>query len=341
MISHDSFSQAYAQLINDVYNNYTYECAPRGQKIREKLSVSFQIKNPRRRLLSGPALVHREFPLTYVIAESLWYLLGENRTDWIANYSSFWNNISDDGVTANSAYGARIFRPHTAIAQGRFTQWDYVKEELKRDPDSRRAVILIRSPEDSIDATKDVPCTLSLQFFIRDSALHMVVTMRSTDLILGLTNDVPAFCLFQELMALELGVKLGTYMHTSNSLHIYERHFPMCEKILGSAEGLIDTAPELPPIELPAISIGGPWIIPTAQLNRLQELARSVTTIAGLKNLSELFEGDRVMSGHVHEYWRDWGRLLLAHRAGKLGDQAYKKELINSTEFEGYHEFSK
>lgn len=322
-----SFTEAYNRLVNRIYIGYDHESAPRGQKVKESLAVSFAITNPRDRLLYIP---ERGFPLTYVVAESLWYLLGENKTEWIANYSSFWNNISDDGLTANSAYGARMFQPHPKVAQGRLNQWQYIKEELKRDPDSRRAVILIRTPEDALDAVKDMPCTLSLQFFIRDGKLDMVVTMRSTDLILGLANDVPAFTLFQELMAFELGLPLGTYYHTSNSLHIYERHFEMAAKInLGSwdpSPGPMPAFTDAPPLE---------------QLNRIQEVARECTAIPGLKDLKVRIDVGQMLDIHTSAYWRDWAYLLLAHRAGKLGDQAYKEELIKATSFKGFHDFTK
>jgi thymidylate synthase len=176
--------------------------------------------------------VGRKFGLTYLAAELLWYLSANNRTEWISKYSSFWSNISDDGKTANSAYGARLFAPHPAIADRRFVQWDYIVEELTRDPDSRRAVMHLRTPGDSIDAKLDVPCTLALQFFIREGKLHQVVHMRSSDVIFGIAYDVPAFTMFQEILANELNVGIGTYTHVSNSLHIYERHFKLAESIL-------------------------------------------------------------------------------------------------------------
>lgn len=326
MIVSDNFTTIYRELVDKIYNKFDYESAPRGQKVRESLAVQFKLTNPRNRFVAEP---QREFPLTYVIAESLWYMLGNNQTEWISNYSSFWKNISDDGVTANSAYGARIFRKHPTVANGRLNQWEYVKEELTRDRDSRRAVILIRTPDDSIDAKLDVPCTLSLQFFVRDNKLELVVTMRSTDLVLGLTNDVPAFCLFQEIMAYQLGYELGSYTHVSNSLHIYEKHFDMCKKILESPQ------PEVPK-PLPEFKILTDFI----SLDRFQELARSVTTISGLKDLEKRIY-DEILLGFEDQYWIDWGYLLLAHRAGKLGDPKYKQQLINSTSFDGYHKFTK
>jgi len=225
----DDFTSCYLELVKTVSKNYQYESAPRGQKIRECLGVSFTINDPAARMLYAK---ERKFSPVYLAAELLWYFSGNNETAWISKYSNFWTAISDDGKTANSAYGARLFQSHERISGGELNQWEFVVNELKKDPDSRRAVMHLRVPEDSIKAKLDVPCTLALHFLIRDGKLHQVVHMRSSDVILGIAYDVPAFTLFQEILANELGVGLGTYTHVSNSLHIYEKHFEMAEKML-------------------------------------------------------------------------------------------------------------
>ncbi|MBC8408728.1 MAG: thymidylate synthase [Rhodobacteraceae bacterium] len=225
----ENFTTCYLALIENVYNAPQYISAPRGQKIKEVLGATFTISDARQRL---PYVAGRKFSLTYLVAELTWYLSGNNKTEWISKYSSFWKDITDDGTTANSAYGSRLFLPHDSIASSRFVQWDYVVEELRRDPDSRRAIMHLRVPADSIDAKLDVPCTLALQFFIRDNKLHQIAMMRSSDIIFGIAYDVPAFTMFQEILANELGVAVGSYTHMSNSLHIYERHFDMAARIL-------------------------------------------------------------------------------------------------------------
>lgn len=336
----ESFTQAYYALIADTYAGYEYETAPRGMKIRENLFTSFAITNPRDRLLFIP---ERKFSLHYVMAEILWYLSGSNSTAWISNYSSFWKDISDDGYTANSAYGARIFRAHpyqegsvlvphptrvdyvqrNDMPQG-WTQWQYVKDELTRDPDSRRAVIHIRQPQDSYLAHKDVPCTLSLQFFIRGKKLHLVVQMRSNDVILGTALDVPAFTFMQELMALELGVELGTYYHTSNSMHVYERHYDMCKKILSANTKLSSIAmpsiKEMPPID---------------DLMKFERLARNITLPQELIALSS-------EAGLYNDaMWTDWAHILLAHRAKKLDNIALEKWFNESLTLKCFKELVK
>lgn len=326
---YDNFTDCYLDLAQKVYETPDYESSPRGMAVREKLACKFTINNPLDRLPYVPA---RKFSVTYVIAELLWYLSADDKTDWIANYSSFWNNISDDGTTANSAYGARIFKPHPRIAGGTFSQWDYIKEELQKDPDSRRAVVHIRSPWDSVKAKLDVPCTLSLQFFIRDEKLHLVAHMRSSDLILGIAYDVPAFTLMQELMAKELGVGLGTYTHVSNSLHIYERHFEMVEEMI-SRDAIIQARSNHrssgPMPEMPTMP-------PTKSLYHLESLVRNATS---LEEIQDLIENIPAHLGTSEEYWADWIRILSAHRCAKLKLKGEKRNLIDTTAFSGYHQF--
>lgn len=318
-ITANSFNDAYNQLSLMLRNTAQYTASPRGMKVKETLGVSFTIKNPRRRWIYNSA---RGFKHQYAIAEALWYLTGNDSTEWISYYAPFWRDISDDGTTANSAYGARIFKPHRRIADGRFSQWDWVKSELQRDPDSRRAVIHIKNPLDSIDAVKDVPCTLALQFLIRDEALHLVVNMRSSDLILGIANDVPAFTILQELMALELGVSLGEYIHVSNSLHVYERHWDMLDQICDpdnmSASSQLDLAHENP--------MCMPSPPPLERLSRHETAIRSIGDSASLSSYveSNLCPGD---------YWDEWSRVLASYRAKILGNKPLSVSLFASSCF--------
>ena len=333
-----NFTEAYQYLLSDVYNNPDFEPSPRGQKIKEKIGVTFRITNPRNRL---PYVKGRDFNVSYFVAESIWYLSGNDSTEWIANYSSFWRNISDDGKTANSAYGSRIFKPHNRISRGVEpvkSQWDYVIDELCQDNDSRRAVVHIRSPQDSFLAKKDVPCTLTLQFFLRDDKVHLVTSMRSSDLILGIAYDVPAFTLFQELLANQLTqrlgrqIGLGSYTQTSNSLHVYEKHFGMVESIISEKTNY--NVPEMPPLPLGELPIDG--------LMKFEDICRISSSQGEL--FDALWTSDKII-GTSHPYWDDWATIIAAHRAGKLGilepEIFAQKKLMSTAKFEGYRFFNK
>lgn len=103
---------------------------------------------------------------------------------------------------------------------------EFVKNLLSIDPSSRQAVIHIKEPRNLLDnPTKDVNCTVYLQFFVRDGKLYMITNMRSNDLWMGYPNDVLQFTAMQVRLAMELGLELGTYTHNAGSLHMYARDY--------------------------------------------------------------------------------------------------------------------
>lgn len=319
MKTYEGFTEAYIDLCRIVRDEYEFESSPRGMRIKEKLGAQFRIKNPRDRL---PFVEARNFSATYFIAETLWYLSGSDSTSWISRYASFWKGISDDGVTANSAYGSRIFKSHPRIASGGLVQWDYVKGELQRDPDSRRAVIHIRTPDDSLNAVKDVPCTLALQFFIRENKLHLHVNMRSSDIILGIAYDVPAFTTMQEILANEIGVGLGEYVHTSNSLHCYERDFEMLSAIADS--NIRNSSP------MPAFPQNFPII----------ELLRAEEKISSSKDEGPQLNED-LQDQVARQLVEDWSSVLCSFRARKMKDEQLSAKYLKSTGYEGFHFFNR
>ena len=75
MKSYDSFTVAYVDLCRQVRDEYEFDSAPRGMRIKEKLGVQFRIKNPRDRL---PMVGARNFSASYFVAETLWYLSGSD-----------------------------------------------------------------------------------------------------------------------------------------------------------------------------------------------------------------------------------------------------------------------
>jgi thymidylate synthase len=335
MKSYETFTEAYVDIVRDVYLNPEFVSSPRGMKVKESLGYQFRLKNPLHRI---PYVNARDFSVHYMIAELLWYLSGNNETKWISNYSSFWDKISDDGRTANSSYGARIFRHHEyqGVQEDTWTQWQYVKNELKSDPDSRRAVIHIRMPQDSKFAKLDVPCTLSLQFLLRDDKLHMIVSMRSSDVILGIAYDVPAFTLMQELLAFELSkemgrdVDLGDYIHLSSSLHIYERHFAMAEKIIDEGNGKDYKKFS----QMPRMTSEPP-------ISDLMSLEAEIRGSQCCDDLRSCYHRMIDSKSIKDQYWKDWATILASHRALKLGDKYRSDALLMDCDFFGYKFFKK
>jgi thymidylate synthase len=216
MVIVESANQAWENWFNILMNQYEQgfrQPSRVGDVVGEVLNAVTVINNPRMNIVESPI---RNLSVKYAIGELLWYLSGSNKVDTIVPYAKFWEKISDDGLTLNSAYGYRI------RYQFGFDQWEYTKSLLMLDSNSRQAVIHIKTPDP--EPSKDVPCTVALQYQIRQGKLYATTYMRSNDIWLGFPYDVFAFTCLQTKMAMELSVDVGEYTHIAGSLHLYERN---------------------------------------------------------------------------------------------------------------------
>jgi len=110
-------------------------------------------------------------------------------------------------------------------------QLPWLIEELKRNPDSRRAVVVIR---DEDDLTSDSPaCLQHFHCLIRNGALHCKVLFRSNDATKATFMNAFALIMLQKRIADALGVPVGSYTHRANSFHVYERDYAMFDGYLG------------------------------------------------------------------------------------------------------------
>lgn len=266
----DLFKNAFIGLKN--HGKLTH---PRGFNCIELPSVQLILTDPTDCLIT---ISERKLNYAYLTIEKLSYLTGRHDVKIFTAYNKkmadFVNEKTD---TFDGAYGPRIL-----------TQLNWVRDELIQDPDSRRAVITIRDSSDC-KPTKDHPCTLALQFLLRDGKLDLITTMRSNDLLWGTCLDVPAFCFIQEVMAHWLGVEIGTYYHHAGSLHYYvEYEEKLDETYNGSVK---DNPPVLPKWDLSyeetAICLERFWVLETAVRNGASQPLVATT---GSKCLDEYLE---------------------------------------------------
>lgn len=209
--------------------------APRGQKTIELEHFTYTLP-ARVRFCNFEA---RKLKLDYIKREFLWYLDGNAFNTDITKYAKMWESLVNEDGTINSNYGQYIFSGfpsnHTSF---RNTSLFYnAVKQLAEDKDSRRAAIPILAQNHLRMKTKDVPCTYALGFRIRENKLNMSVHMRSQDAVFGMGNDAPCFSFIHEMLWAMLTdvypeLELGTYYHTVDSFHVYERHFDVLEKIV-------------------------------------------------------------------------------------------------------------
>lgn len=210
---------------------YGRRVSPRGLPTRELLGPTFILADARNNVITIP---DRKLNYSFSVAEWLWMLLGRNDVASISFFNSRIKDFSDDGVTFQGAYGVAL-KP----------QLGYVVETLSRDPDSRQAVMTFWRP--SPGPSKDIPCTVSLHFLLRDGRLHAHGYMRSNDAWLGFPYDLFNFTRIQAYVAALLNVGVGAYRHTVGSFHLYDKDLVGARVVQTSRQTQIVTSPTLSP----------------------------------------------------------------------------------------------
>lgn len=198
--------------------------SPRGLLTLELNDAWIHIENPG---LGVCTLGSRDINTSYLTNELNWYKSGSLNVADIEKHSSFWTKLADTNGTVNSNYG---FLAMTEKHSGK-SQLEWCIAALLKDKDTRQAVINYNQPRHKYEGNKDFVCTLTQLFRHENDKLDTVVSMRSNDVIFGLTYDLPWFTFLVREVSAATGIKPGAYAHYAASLHVYERHFKMLEAI--------------------------------------------------------------------------------------------------------------
>ncbi len=220
MISEFSGVNHAYRVVLDYILKYGKDVEPRGKKTKEVPGFVFRINDSRRNVLISP---NRAMSLRYMVAEWLWIMYGRNDVLTILPFNKNLESFSDDGQSFSGAYGPKVAE-----------QWSFVRTTLEKDKDSRQAVMTLWTPRPR--DSRDIPCTIALQFLIRDGRLNLITTMRSNDAWLGLPYDLYTFTQLQMVMASQLGVETGWYQHQTGSMHLYEPHYEVAQKVIEEAK---------------------------------------------------------------------------------------------------------
>jgi len=315
----NTFEEAYPQLIKALLEEGE-EVSPRGMLTREISPVGITIKDPTKHAITHPV---RKLNYGFMVGELLWMLRGKNEVESIAHYNKQWLKYSDDGMTLNGSYGQRIFNwdagnrdiefkneDEYSITRGMASkaitvnQFEAAYQQLKADPDTRQATIVIFDPYKDYRETKDKPCTNLMRFTIRNGKLNMMVCMRSNDIFYGFPYDVYNFTMMQEIMAGKLGVAVGKYTHVVDSLHIYQEHFEIGRQ-------LIDTPYITTPAIIDARISNEDVEVELARVMNVEVVTRKTADIVNIDVITKM------LSSIQNEYWRSISAVIATYNLKK------------------------
>lgn len=226
-LQHSSIGEAWVSLLNFLMQGQ--KTSPRGMSTREILNVTIEVTEGLNNIFINEK---RNLNYRFMIAEWLWIQAGLNDVNSLATYNSVMRNFSDNGEILSGAYGPRLM-----------PQMYHIFTALKKE-DSRQAVATIWTP--SPEPSKDIPCTISLQWLIRQGLLHCTVNMRSSDVWLGLPYDYFTFSQLTNLVSATIGVPVGSVTMNLASSHLYDTNSEQAIEALVIAKTTHLTSPPLP-----------------------------------------------------------------------------------------------
>jgi thymidylate synthase len=274
---------------------------------RELLGISLRILKPRARISNSE---NRGKPFS-ALGELLWYLAGSDSLAFIERYVAAYRDDAVNGII-EGAYGPRLL-----AMRGSVNQLNSIHRLLTDKPGTRRAVIQLFNAEDIETDHKEIPCTTTLQFHLREGLLHLSVTMRSNDAYLGLPHDVFCFTMLQEMVARRLGAELGEYYQYVGSMHIYEKH-------LGDVDSYLEEGRQRT-VEMPPMPVGNPFDR-VGQLLAIEERLRANEDLNAATETGDSYWADVVRLLQV--FWAkerpDDQTILLERLRAELADKVYR-----------------
>jgi Thymidylate synthase len=261
--------------------------APRGQPTLELMDVQAVIEDPQ----EAHVLETGRRPSASITATEAAHLIaGVSSLEQLDLASGGRFSQFADRGRLRGAYGPRAHR-----------QLKRVIRLLSEEPGSRQAVVTIWNGAELSESSRDMPCTLSFQFVIRDGRLLMRTSMRSNDAFLGFPIDIEMFSALQKTVAVALGIPAGAYSHSVGSFHLYERDCDRAGAILDAGFDKRSREPALPDGALPNVDELSP-------LQRWNSSRQAVEDVIFCRCVC-------VQTGNASEdeknnCWRDWQTTL-------------------------------
>jgi thymidylate synthase len=174
----------------------------------------------------------------YIEREEQWYnSMSLNVNDIPGGAPAVWKAVADKDGFINSNYGWCIYSPENGTENN---QYYSAVNELYMNPESRRAMMIYTRPsmwtEYNLNGRSDFMCTNTVQYLVRDGAVHAIVQMRSNDAVFGYKNDRAwqqhvLEKVTNNLNELGRSYNVGNLYWNAGSLHVYARHFHLIDPI--------------------------------------------------------------------------------------------------------------
>ncbi|NLX93665.1 MAG: thymidylate synthase [Clostridiales bacterium] len=177
-----------------------------------------------------PIITIRKTNYTNAIDELLW--IWQKKSNNTADLNSrIWDAWADNQGSIGKAYGYQLGVEHK-YAEGRFDQVDRVLFDLKNNPLSRRIITNIYNHHD-LSEMQLYPCAYSMTFNVTGNKLNGILNQRSQDMLVANNWNVCQYAVLVHMFAQVSGLEVGELVHVIADAHIYDRHIPIVEELIG------------------------------------------------------------------------------------------------------------
>ena len=170
-----------------------------------------------------PVLTTKKLHLRSIIYELLWFLRGETNIGYLHDHKvSIWDEWADENGELGPVYGHQ-WRSWPDYNGGVIDQIQYVVDQLKTNPNSRRMIVSAWNVAE-VNQMALPPCHTIFQFYVAGDRLSLQLYQRSADTFLGVPFNIASYALLLQMMAQVTGYKPGDFIHTTGDTHLYLNH---------------------------------------------------------------------------------------------------------------------
>jgi thymidylate synthase len=170
-----------------------------------------------------PLLTTKKLYTRAIFHELLWFLKGDTNIKYLQdNKVTIWDEWADEEGNLGPVYGKQWRSWETSDGR-KIDQIANVVEQIKKNPDSRRLLVVAFNPSD-VDKMALPPCHAFFQFYVADGKLSCQLYQRSADIFLGVPFNIASYALLVHMIAQVCGLKAGEFIHTLGDAHIYNNH---------------------------------------------------------------------------------------------------------------------
>ena len=198
-----------------------------------------------------PMVTTKKLHLKSILHELIWFISGDTNIRYLCQngvriwddwpFATYAKSADYDGIDIR-AFAARVADDAEFAAKwgdlgpvygyqwrfwpgpnGPVDQLRDVLEGIRRNPDGRRHIVSAWNPG-YIDQMALPPCHAFFQFYVADGNLSCQLYQRSADIFLGVPFNIASYALLIHMMAQDLGLGVGDFVHTLGDAHIYSNH---------------------------------------------------------------------------------------------------------------------